>query len=464
MAALAGGALLADAAVAQSPLEWSVHRGELRDAGVYSLAEGRWLRRGPAATEGAGSGLLRLYDNSCLWTGSAPGVLLFNGIEACEAVYDDGRLPRFPSNDYRVEQVTFGYQTFALPGTVDVELAFYDTLGGPCAGFQAPTPPQPRARGTLRLNAASGLDLPGDPTGSGSAWIVTLALDAANEFCLLAEGDGGTGGAGGADPNFNWRFRHFNDTATTGQPGGPLIAGEPLRGVLGACTFGYPCGFDPVTGPCGTGLLTTDAFWNNVDGDPAGPAGTVNTSLQCQSAPTGTGCFFFGGWQQNPYASYLLRMAGSAGCARVTAYCTAKTTSTGCVPFMSASGVPSVTSTVPFRVRASDHLPYEAGLLLYGFAKANLGFHGGKLCVRSPLRANPVKFAKQDICVNPAGSCTSPLCGTLFQDFNKTIQSGSSPLLTTGQFVTTQWLQRDPADPRGFGDNLSDALRFQIAP
>ncbi len=139
------------------------------------------------------------------------------------------------------------------------------------------------------------------------------------------------------------------------------------------------------------------------------------------------------------------------------AYCTGKTNSLGCAPFVSTAGGASVSSTQPFLFRAHDVIPGASGFPIYSYAASNLSFHGGKLCVKAPLqRVLPPKAAK---------STGGPPCaGVLQRDWNARIQNGVDPLLTAGQTVHTQWFYRDPADPAGFGDGLSDALRFVIAP
>ncbi len=138
-------------------------------------------------------------------------------------------------------------------------------------------------------------------------------------------------------------------------------------------------------------------------------------------------------------------------------YCTGKTSSLGCVPFTSYAGHASASDTQPFRVTGNAVAPNEPGFLLYGFAKGNLDFHGGKLCVKLPFRRLfPIQIAQ------PFGP--PPCTGTLERNFNKRIQSGADPLLTPGQRVFAQWRARDPADPAGFGDALTDALRFTICP
>ncbi len=137
-------------------------------------------------------------------------------------------------------------------------------------------------------------------------------------------------------------------------------------------------------------------------------------------------------------------------------YCSGKMNSLGCVPFLNFDGTPSTTSTVPFRIRGHDFLPSEAGFMFYSVnGKSNLDFHGGKLCVKLPFkRWLPVVKAKNN--------GTAPCSGIMSKDFNLRIQSGADPQLTAGQTVHAQWLQRDPADPAGFSDGLSNGIQFTI--
>jgi hypothetical protein len=50
------------------------------------------------------------------------------------------------------------------------------------------------------------------------------------------------------------------------------------------------------------------------------------------------------------------------------------------------------------------------------------------------------------------------------RNFNELIQSGTDPALSIGANVWVQVRQRDTADPTGFGDNLSNGVRFVICP
>ncbi len=138
-------------------------------------------------------------------------------------------------------------------------------------------------------------------------------------------------------------------------------------------------------------------------------------------------------------------------------YCTGKTNSAGCLPFLSVLGPASVTSTIPAQIRADDILAGRAGLLLYGHAKANLSFHGGKLCIKAPIERWLPTW-------QPGGWGEGACEAFLLRNFNSRIQGGADPLLTAGHRVHAQWLQRDPFDPTLYGDSLTNAVRFTILP
>ncbi len=140
----------------------------------------------------------------------------------------------------------------------------------------------------------------------------------------------------------------------------------------------------------------------------------------------------------------------------ITLYCQGKLNSAGCVPFLTTAGAPSATAP-QFRIMGNDMVPSEAALMLYSGGKANLNFHGGTLCVKAPFkRVLPPKS------VNNSG--TPPCSGAFLRNFNNVIQNGSDPSLTVGRNMKVQMFQRDPADPAGFGDSLTDAVQFTILP
>jgi hypothetical protein len=145
----------------------------------------------------------------------------------------------------------------------------------------------------------------------------------------------------------------------------------------------------------------------------------------------------------------------------VETYCQGKTTSQGCVPFMASAGTPSA-STGFFNVSSENHIPGQIGVLLYSLQKASLSFHGGTLCVKAPFERVDNLIKATDGA--PCSGCAQPSCRMFKRNFNQIIQSGVDPALTSGARVFAQYRQRDPADPTGFGDNLSDGLSFLVGP
>ncbi len=136
--------------------------------------------------------------------------------------------------------------------------------------------------------------------------------------------------------------------------------------------------------------------------------------------------------------------------------CSGKTNSLGCVPFLSTHGAASESGDGPMRISAHDVLPQEVGILMYGFGGSDLPFHGGTLCVKAPL----VRFPAKSATAVPGATCG----GVLTKEFQSAIQTGADPRLTAGEVVHAQWRQRDPHDPAGFGDGLSNGVRFAIGP
>ena len=127
---------------------------------------------------------------------------------------------------------------------------------------------------------------------------------------------------------------------------------------------------------------------------------------------------------------------------------------------LSFTGAPSATSGT-FNLFSDDHVEGEIGLYLYSFKKSSLAFHGGTLCVKAPFvrLTTLIKSTDGVLCSSCPGTCRM-----FKRNFNALIQSGTDPLLTPGARVNVQVRQRDPADPTGFGDNLSDAVSFVIGP
>ena len=159
----------------------------------------------------------------------------------------------------------------------------------------------------------------------------------------------------------------------------------------------------------------------------------------------------------------LLELSAQALVSPQTFYCTGKTTSHGCVPFLSTTGTPSVGSGLAFFINSNDHIQFESGKYLYSLGKADLNFHGGKLCVKSPFKqlTSLIKGIDGIPCVSCAPGFN---CRMFKRNFNQHIQSGIDPTLTAGASVKVQFVQRDPPNPSGWSDNLSNAVVFTIGP
>lgn len=135
-------------------------------------------------------------------------------------------------------------------------------------------------------------------------------------------------------------------------------------------------------------------------------------------------------------------------------YCVAKISSAGCTPSITATGIPSASSSTPFAISASSVINKRFGLLFYGLTgRAAFPFQGGTLCVLPPT--------KRTLTQESGGSASGVDCsGTYSFDFNPLIQSGTEPGLGAGVYVNAQYWYRDPASPSTTG--LTDAIEFGI--
>jgi hypothetical protein len=136
-------------------------------------------------------------------------------------------------------------------------------------------------------------------------------------------------------------------------------------------------------------------------------------------------------------------------------YCSGKPTSQGCVPSMSWLGIPSATSSAPFKLRAADIVSNQNGILFYGYSPAYTPFQDGTLCAAPTLSRTGVQ--------NSGGDAGPLNCsGTFSMDLNARIQSGVDPGLQAGTTVYAQYWFRDPAAASGTG--LSDAVQVTVGP
>lgn len=235
--------------------------GPPRDAGVYHVQSGTWIR---GASAGANLGPDVIYRSD------APSGYFGTGWEGAEGV-DEGILPGTtnpvtpgPQDSYRINGFTFEYCTSSA-GPVTWSFRFYDSY------FPCDDPDDP----LHCLNEVGSLTLAALPSAS-QCWTVTIDLSGGSELCMVADGGpcapGYDGAASGLD-HFGWGLLW---DAADNSLAGPMIEGyDPFWVPEGEGTC-YDPGF---TNPCGgqfaTALGAQDFFGI---GDPL------------------NGCFFFGGY------------------------------------------------------------------------------------------------------------------------------------------------------------------------
>jgi hypothetical protein len=420
------------------------------DAGVLDWVTGRWYPSGSSLIGGPGALAPRvIYDNTCGGgtTAAAP----------CEDFYDEGRIPSPTSPnapvgvtaDNQVTSFKFGYCTRYPAGQVDMKVAFFNVLNMPCVGGTAPTPPpwSTQATAYFDFGAAAGYPLPGSAfLGANSCHTVTISNV---NFCLQSDGDGLYDGLQQTDL-FAFAMTSPNPMIGTLKTQF-FIRGNPSLGAPGACTYNIPCG-GTATNPCGTGLDTSDNWWINQDNV------AVGGTTPCTGGATGgTGCYWFGGYQNGfAFASFYMHLEspGACGCLAGFSYCTSKISSSGCVPVMFAQGQPSLTNPGLFTVSASQLEDNQNGLMFFGTTgQNNFPFQGGFQCVSIPLHRLLIQNT------GGSGPCTGGMAYNL-GDF--LAQPTGGPLIIVGATVNVQTWFRDPLSPSTTG--LSDGWEFPVCP
>jgi|GEM_PF-1405568 len=258
--------------------------GAIRDAGIYHQATNTWTRKSAQADIGADI----IYSNT-LPTGYFYGLTL-------DTFIDEGRIPSPTSptqtaglqlsrpgcaTSYTIDGVRFTYCTLAAAGG-NFTLNFYGSYI-PCATVISVTP-----TGTAVI---AGPSTPAD--GTQICWVVTVDLDPANDFVMLADGDGAfngnvtpgpAAGTPGAGDRFGWSM--FSPLVST-FPEGPVGAGFLGFNVPDSTVWDSPVNYLEE----GTGMSTADQF--RIEGGPFTP-----------------GCYFFGGGAQ--LASFGLELFADA--------------------------------------------------------------------------------------------------------------------------------------------------------
>jgi hypothetical protein len=140
-------------------------------------------------------------------------------------------------------------------------------------------------------------------------------------------------------------------------------------------------------------------------------------------------------------------------------YCTAGTSASGCQALLSATGVPSVSSSSGFTVTATGVEGNKDGLFFYGFngPQANSWGSGTSFqCVVPPVLRIGLM----------SGSGTTGLCDGSFATDLNAYWSTANPakVPAVGQDVSLQLWYRDPLNTSNQTTSLSDGLSFQTCP
>jgi hypothetical protein len=439
----------------------------IKHAGTVDVTTGRWTKPG----QGTKAGKTIIYNNTCTWQTQA----YYAGFDWCEEVYDEGRIPspsdpNSPPGALAVNQILsieVSYCTYAGPlgaaGGYDMDLAFFNKLGGDCVGGVPPTPPSVSSQATIYLPLA-GLGLPGS-TGFGfqACWLVTLDTSNAG-FTLAADGEGSFDGSSVED-SFLWMQRQNTTVGALQLPGSPdgfFLRGEPATGGFGACSYNIPCGIDAISGEtCGTGLDMFDAAWINVDGIGVGaagqPAGCANSVTQYGF---GTNCYFWRGYPEAPLHSYWLVLEGDARDPCVcdgTCHQVKSTSVPGCKARLTATNPSLATGTWTVTDIPAAASSAVVGIFLFthgvgiGPSSFNASIPFGTLCLEGFTRSTPT--CAPSVLAATAGCNPGPM--TLSPDCN-----GGALGIAVGEDVNVQFWHRDPAAPGTA--NLSNAIFYTV--
>jgi hypothetical protein len=303
--------LLGTAAFAQTDLRSNLYpiTSKVKHAGVLNLDTGTWTRAG-SSTQNLVPGMDIVYANTCN-TG------YYGGQTTGEIWIDEGEIPNnrevqianpviaggIDKNTgcqlvYQIQGFEIAYCTYQL--AIDVTLNFFDMYeakgGAPCQVPGAPVK-------SFNLTTAGGF--PASTTVNVQAcWIVSLRTDVADYFNLTGTDSGGLNNIN----LFGWSWA-TNNLINPALPDRPIIAGnfavctgtDSTRWDRGTASVGYPGNYDnsgniPINIEEGSGMNTFDAF--RIDG--------------ATSAPSGPGCYYFGG---NPYGSFHLELYSTVQCA-----------------------------------------------------------------------------------------------------------------------------------------------------
>jgi hypothetical protein len=303
-------ALLCTGAMAQGDLKSRLTpiTSPIKNAGVYHVATGTWTR---GATLANGTGPDVIYNNTC-------ALVYFTGMLSTERFQHRSRLPSTtgPTTDsifygttdtaHRYDERPGCANSYSING-FDVEYCSshigtitwtYQFASSYTACGAADMVPQY----TITVTGLPG----GTGTGAQNCWIVGIDVsdEMGSDMALSADGDGAYNGPSTAD-QFGWSQVPFPAIASDFT--GPIIAGDftwtggpgTVSGILTPCTGTDGTIWDRPnvqTDTVGTGMASADFF--RAAGGPV-------------SAPSGPGCYYFGG---APHADFYLKLYASPNC------------------------------------------------------------------------------------------------------------------------------------------------------
>ncbi len=312
-------ALLCTGAMAQADMKSHLHpiTSQIKNAGVYHVATGKWTRGASLAN---GTGPSTLYNNTCT-------AAYFTGILSTEKLQHRSRLPANDTDatpDPTTDSVFYGttdsnHRYDERPGCSNqyvvngFDVAYCSSHVGTLTwtyqfahSYTACGAADMIPNFTITVTGLPG----GTPSAGQNCWIV--GLDVSNEtgsnITLSADGNGTYEGPSTAD-NFGFGMNVTPAVATDFT--GPLITGNFSWTGGGSLGAHIPC-----TGTDGT-------IWDStIVGNGPTPAGeTLGTGMSSNdffrdaggpvSPPSGPGCYFFGG---NPHADFYLKLYGVGNC------------------------------------------------------------------------------------------------------------------------------------------------------
>jgi len=359
----------------------------IRRAGVFHVGTGTWTRGGQHA---ALIGPDVIYNNTCspsYITTQLPGELFQH-----QSVVPSPAHPTVPSqcgvssNDeapgcnsrYVVDGFEFSYCSSAT-STIDYRHEFASCYSS-CGTNMVPDV-------SFVITGLPG----GTPGGTQNCWIVDIDLDAGgSSFVLAGDGDGSYGGC----DTFGWSFGIANASVPP-HTTGPTVAGNFAPAGCGVCCSGTDGTIwdSPIDlTESGTGMGSADFFRDT------GPV---------VSAPSGPGCYYFGGC---PHADFYLKLFSYTGCTDpLVSFCDPGAAGVvacpcgnapsgpdrGCNNFGAATGGATLTgagvasvSADTFVLTCRDEDPSAFSAVLQGTAAiaTGTGFGAGVRCVGGTLK------------------------------------------------------------------------------